>query len=418
MKALDPCPVILGYDLVSPLGTDLAAQWKRAVDGESGVGPLTRFALDERFPVKAAGQVPEIDAAPYPFLSEREMAAWPSPIFRHALLVVHRALENAGLTLTPEIAPRVATTFTTAVGGVGVVLDADRRMVATGKLPKPAVNPNHCINMVAGKVSMLCGATGPVLSGVNACATGNTSLILGAMLLMSGQADVAICGAVDFPLVEVVVAGFATMNGAYRPKPGTSHDPPENCSRPFGADRRGFVVAEGAGALVLATKDFARAHGLASEVEIAGWAMTSDAHHYVAPNAPTVERCLRQTLDHAGLQPRDVDAVSAHAASTRIGDRVEAECLDAVFGGRVPPVTANKSLIGHAMGASSAIEAILAVEGMRRGTLLPTINYAPAADIRLESLVTAASSLAQEHVLNNAFGFGGCNACVVFRRIS
>lgn len=412
------CPVILGYDLVSSLGTELEEQWRRAAGGESGVAELTRFAAGGDFPVKIAGQVPPFDAAPYPFLRDREMAQWTSPIFRHALLVVHRALRRAGVELTPELAPRVATTFSSAIGGVDAVLAADRRLVAGGELPKPAVNPNNCINMVTGKVSILCGATGPIFSAISACATGNTSLILGAMLLESGQADLAICGAVDFPLVEVVVAGFATMNGAYRPKPGTPHDPPAACSRPFAANRRGFVVAEGAAALILASKSFARAHGLPYAVELAGWGMNSDAHHYVAPYAPTVESCLRKTLEHAGLAPGDIQAINAHATSTRAGDQVEADCLRAVFGGRPPAITANKSLLGHAMGASSAIECILAIEGMRRGVLLPTLNFKPSDEIGLESLATVAMALEQEHVLKNAFGFGGCNACLVLRRVA
>lgn len=413
-------PVLLGWDLVSSLGTDLEEQWRRAAAGESGVGPLTRFApgAADRFPVKIAGQVPAFDASPYPFLREREMAQWSSPIFRHALLVVHRALARAGIEITPELAPRVATTFSSAIGGIDAVLGADRRMVATGELPKPAVNPNNCINMVTGKVSILTGATGPIFSAISACATGNTSLILGAMLIQSGQADLAICGAVDFPLVEAVVAGFATMNGAYHPKPGAPHEEPEACSRPFAPQRRGFVVAEGAGALILSSQAFARAHGLSWQIELAGWGMNSDAHHYVAPYAPTVERCLRATLAHAGLAPADIQAVNAHATSTRAGDQVEAECLAAVFAGGQPAVSANKSLLGHAMGASSAIECILAIEGMRRGVVLPTRNWAPSPEIALSGIAVAAHELEQEHVLKNAFGFGGCNACLVFRRVA
>jgi 3-oxoacyl-[acyl-carrier-protein] synthase II len=411
-------PVILGYDMVSPLGVTFEEQWRRAVAGESGVGPLTRFATDADFPVKVAGEVPDFDAAPYPFLGDRAMALWTSPIFKHALLVVHRALERSGVEVTPEVAPRVATTFSSAVGGVDAVLAADRALVARGELPKPAINPNNCINMVSGKVSILTGATGPIVSGINACATGNTSLILGAMLLATDQADVAICGAVDFPLVEVVVAGFATMRGAYRPRPGTPHDPPEACSRPFAAARRGFVVSEGAAAIILSTEDFACAHGLPYSVELAGWGMSSDAHHYVAPHAPTVAHCLRVTLERAGLAPEDVQSVNAHAASTRAGDRVEAECLSAVFSGRVPPTTANKSLIGHAMGASSAIESVLAIEGMLAGLVPPTRNYTPSDDVDLASVSAEAQQVEQEHVLKNAFGFGGANACVVLRRVA
>ncbi|WP_373499768.1 beta-ketoacyl synthase N-terminal-like domain-containing protein, partial [Desulfococcus sp.] len=223
----DRCPVIVGYDAVSPLGTALDAQWRRAAAGESGIGPLTRFPLDPGFPVRIAGQVEEIDPGPYPFLSPRALALWPSPIFRYALLTVHRALTHAGIEITPDIAPRVAVTYSSAVGGQDALLHADRRMISEGRLPPPYANPNACINMVGGKVSILTGATGPIAATIAACATGTVSMIMGAMLLTAGRADMAICGAVDFALVEPIVAGFATMNGAYVPRPDAPEEAPE-----------------------------------------------------------------------------------------------------------------------------------------------------------------------------------------------
>jgi 3-oxoacyl-[acyl-carrier-protein] synthase II len=410
--------VILGYDAVSALGTEIEGQWARALRGESGIGPLTRFPAAGDFPVQIAGEVPEFDAAPYPFLSPRSLALWPSPVFKHALLVVHRALARSGITVTPEIAPRVAVTFSSAIGGQDAVLCADRRMIAEGRLPPPYANPNSCINMVGGKVAMLTGATGPITATITACATGVSSMIVGGLLLDAGRADVAICGAVDFALVEPIVAGFATMNGAYQLKPESPAEPPQRASRPFSRDRRGFVISEGAAAVVLSTREFAGAHGLKPAIEIAGWGMTSDAHHFVAPHLPTVARCMAESIDSAGISLHDVASVNAHAASTKIGDQVECEALKAVFGERVPPVSANKSLIGHAMGASSAIESILAAEGMLKDTILPTINYTPDPALALDCVPEGARRLRQEFVLKNAFGFGGCNACVVLRRIN
>jgi 3-oxoacyl-[acyl-carrier-protein] synthase II len=407
---------IVGWDCVSPLGTERESQWQAAVQGASGIGPLTRFALDADFPVRIAGQVPDFDAAPYPFLSPRNLAQWTSPIFPHALLVVHRALQHAGLAITPAIAPRVAVTFSSAVGGQDAVLAADRRMRSEAKLPPPFTNPNSCINMVGGKVSILTGATGPIMATITACATGATSLIVGQMLLDQGRADVAICGAVDFCLVEPIVAGFYTMNGAFAPKPGQDPEPPERASRPFSIDRRGFVVAEGAGCLILATPDFARAHGLRQDLVLAGWSMTSDAQHFVAPNLDTVTRCIAESLQDAGLSPGDIAAVNAHGTSTRIGDRVEFEALQRVFGARIPPVSANKSQTGHAMGASSAIETIWAIEGMLRDTLLPTLNHTPDPKLPLDCVAGGARRLSQAFVLKNAFGFGGCNACIILHR--
>ncbi len=410
--------VIVGYDAVSPLGTDMATQWERALRGESGVGNLTRFALADNFPVNIAGEVDDIDTADYPFLSARQLALWPSPIFKYAMLVVHRALEKSGIVITPQIAPRVATTFSSAVGGQDAVLNADRRMIAENKLPPPYANPNSCINMVGGKISILTRATGPITATVTACATGATSMIIGAMLLEQGRADVALCGAVDFAIVEPIVAGFATMNGAYQIKPDHPDEPPGRASRPFSVDRRGFVVSEGAGSIIIATEEFAEAHGLDYQIEIAGWGMTSDAYHFVAPNVKTVTRCIADAIDNAGISSHDIAAVNAHAASTKVGDKVEYDALKIVFGDNMPPVTANKSLIGHAMGASSAIESIFAMEGMLEGWVPPTINYTPDPELVLDCVPEGARKLDQEYVLKNSFGFGGCNACIVFRRVA
>jgi len=410
--------LILGYDAVSSLGTDWETQWQRAVRGDCGIGPLTRFPLTQDFPVRVAGQVDDIDVKPYPFLQPREMAHWTSPVFKYALLVVHRALKASGVEITADIAPRVAITFSSAVGGLDAVLKADRQIIAENKMPHPFSNPNACINMVGGKVSILTGATGPICATITACATGVTSMIIGDMMLKQNLADVVIAGAVDFPLVEPIIAGFATMNGAYRPKEGQPEESPEKTSRPFSVNRRGFVVSEGAGCMIMATEVFARAHGLTAKIELAGSAMTSDASHFVAPNLSTVQRCIELTLSAAGLQPQDIDAVNAHATSTKIGDKVEADALHHIFGNHVPPTSANKSQLGHAMGASSAIEAMLSMEGMLRDTLLPTINYVPDSSLTIDCVPEGARTLKQEFVLKNAFGFGGCNSCLILRRIA
>jgi len=409
-------PVIIGFDAISPLGLDLDQQWQAALEGKSGIGPLTRFRIAADFPVRIAGQVADIDHLPYPYLKPREQAKWTSPIFKYALLSVQRALEQSGLEITPAIAPRVAVTYSSAIGGLDAVLTADRRLLADGKLPHPFANPNACINMVGGKVSIFTGATGPISATITACATGLSSLLVGAMLIAQDQADVAICGAVDFALVEPIVAGFATMNGTYAPKEGEPHSPPEAASRPFSANRRGFVLSEGAGCLLLASRAFAHTHGLKVLAELAGWSMTSDAYHFVAPNLETVQRCIAESIADAGLASADIDAINAHAASTRIGDKVERDALYGVFGSKIPPVTANKSLIGHAMGASSAIETIFALKGMAHDILPPTRNYQPDPELNLECVSAQGIACPQEFVLKNAFGFGGCNACAVFKR--
>ncbi len=175
-------------------------------------------------------------------------------------------------------------------------------------------------------------------------------------------------------------------------------------------------MSEGAGAIIIAAKEFAEANNLNYNIEIAGTGMTSDAYHFVAPNLETVKQCIAESIADAGITPWEIDAVNAHAASTQIGDKVEFEALNAVFNGNIPPVTGNKSLIGHAMGASSAIESIFAFKGMLDNMLPPTINYQPDPDIELDCVAQGKRKVEQEYVLKNAFGFGGCNSCVVFHK--
>jgi 3-oxoacyl-[acyl-carrier-protein] synthase II len=410
--------VVIGYDAISPLGIHFESQWQRALNGESGIGPLDRFPLRPDFPVRIAGQVAAIDQEPYPFLSPRQQACWTSPVFKYALLSVARALEQSGLAITPELAPRVAVTYSSAIGGLDAVLTADRRLIAGNKLPHPYTNPNACINMVGGRVAIHTGARGPITSTISACATGLTSILVGAMFLAQNRADVVLCGAADFALVEPIVAGFHTMNGTFSPKEGRQEDLiPAGASRPFSANRRGFVLSEGAGAIIIASKEFAKAHGLPYQIELAGWSMTSDAHHFVAPYYETVRQCMADAIADAGLSPSDIAAVNAHAASTKVGDKVEFQALETVFGRSLPPVSANKSLIGHTMGAASAIETIFALHGMTRGLLPPTINYQPDPEIMIDCVAEGQRLVPQEFVLKNAFGFGGCNACAVFRRV-
>ena len=412
-------PVIIGYDAISALGIDLEQQWQDALTGKSGIAPLTRFPLKEDFPVRIAGQVPDNKALnkKYPFLTARHLASWSSPIFKYGMLTAARALERSGLEITAELAPRVAVTYSSAVGGIDAVLNADRRLQAENKLPPPYANPNSCINMVGGKIAIQTGAKGPIVTPVTACATGLTSMIMGAMFLAQGRADVAICGAVDFALVEPIVAGFYTMNGVYIPKAGQEDEAPELASRPFSKNRRGFVISEGAGAVILATPEFAKSHGLDFSIELAGWGMTSDAHHFVAPYFETVKQCMANAIDDANIAPADIAAINAHAASTRVGDKVEYDAVTALFGSNTPPVTANKSLIGHPMGASSVVESIFGFQGMRDGILPPTINYQPDPEIDIDCVANTKRQLDQEFVLKNSFGFGGCNSCAVFKRI-
>ena len=407
--------VILGCDAITPLGTSFDNEWQRLCRGDSGVGPLTRFAMTADFPVHIAGQIPDEPLPKYPFLSARHQAVWFSPIFAYGMLAAVRALEKSGIVIDEDIAPRLAVTYSSAIGGLDAVLAADRRLVG-GKLPHPYANPNSCINMIGGKIAMETGATGPIFAPISACATGLSSILTAAMLIEAGRADAAICGAVDCPLVEPITAGFYTMNGVFHDKEG-EESAPAAASRPFSVNRRGFVISEGAGAVIIASVDFAQAHGLNWQTELLGWSMTSDAHHFVAPHLPTVARCMAEAIADAGIAPGDIDAVNAHATSTKAGDLVEYQALRQVFAGNIPPLTANKSQLGHCMGAASAVETVFTLRGLTEGILPPTINYAADPEMALDDCLTAtARRLEQRFVLKNSFGFGGCNACAVFAR--
>ncbi|MCP4674380.1 MAG: beta-ketoacyl-[acyl-carrier-protein] synthase family protein [Deltaproteobacteria bacterium] len=405
--------VIAGYDMVTPLGTELEAEWEAFAAGRSGVRWIGKYEVQENDAVRVAGEVPTIDFSSFNFYSERDEANWFSPVIFHSMLVAKRALAHAGLTIGPENAGRIGTTFSSAIGGLDAMILAEEK-VRAGKTPHPFTNPNGCLNLVAGKVSILTGAQGPIFSPVAACATGAASVASAAMLLRGGQADAVIAGACDFPVIRSLFASFASMNGAFKSfKTGDrGFENPAAVSRPFSKDRKGFVISEGAAALIVTTRGYAEENSLAVRGVVEGIGMTSDAKHYVAPNLPTIVTCMREAIRNAG---GDIYAVNAHAASTNVGDAVEIKAIKEVFGDdRELPITANKSQIGHTMGASSGIELILALEGMARGVILPTLNYE--SDTKLppiDPVAEGARPFEHHRVLSNSFGFGGCNVCIV-----
>ncbi len=408
--------VIAGYDLVTPLGENLEETWDAFSKGRSGVEWVKRFEVQDGDDVKVAGEVPKIDFSSRSFWSERDEANWFSPVIFHSMLVAERALEDAGLSIDDANSHRVGITFSSAIGGLDAMIKAEASQ-REGRTPHPFTNPNGCLNLVGGKVSIQTSAKGPIFSPVAACATGAASVASAAMLLQSGKADAVIAGACDFPVIRSLLASFASMNGAFKafkPK-DRAFERPDLVSRPFSKDRKGFVVSEGAAAVVVTTRGYAEKAGLNVRGTILGIGMTSDAKHYVAPNLPTIVTCIQEAIRDAGLAPGDIQAINAHAASTNVGDAVEINALEAVFGaGHGLPVTANKSQIGHTMGASSAIELILALEGIRRGTLLSTINHEPDPKLpEIDTVTDGPRRMDHQVVLSNSFGFGGCNVCLV-----
>ena len=242
---------------------------------------------------------------------------------------------------------------------------------------------------------------------------------LGARMIRDGDIDFALVGGVDTPILPEIIHGFANMNATIKitPKDRAWNDPAQ-ASRPFSKDRKGFVLSEGAGALVLAAEEMIPAYGLTPRAQVMGVGWTSDAHHYAAPHIPMVVRAIREAIDDAGLTKEDIQYINTHGTSTSKGDTCEISCLREVFGNSLNhiPISSNKSQLGHTLGATAAIEAALTIEGMQKGIILPTINYIPDPELGdIDVVPNEARKQNFEIALSNAFGFGGTNCCVVLK---
>jgi 3-oxoacyl-[acyl-carrier-protein] synthase II len=268
---------------------------------------------------------------------------------------------------------------------------------------------------------MLLKFTGPIFSPQGACASGNYAIGIGARMIRDGDCDFVLAGGADAPILPELIHGFANMNATIKINPDDrAYNNPALASRPFSVDRKGFVLSEGAGVVVLAAEETIQAYGLKPKAEVLGVGWTSDAHHYTSPNMPTIIHAIREAIEDAGLKPEDIQYVNAHGTSTPKGDSTEIKCLREVFGRKIEkiPISSNKSQLGHTLGATAAIEAALTIEGMNKGIILPTINYVPDPDF---SDIDVVSDDARKHkyeiALSNAFGFGGTNCCVIFRGV-
>jgi 3-oxoacyl-[acyl-carrier-protein] synthase II len=411
---------VIGYAAATPLGTTLERTFARAAAGEAGFRRITRCAVES--PCNVVGEIPDWNPHALDFASERDAHQWNAAFVLLTMAVCRDALRDAGLEMTPETAPRTACLIGSALNGHDAYRVAAEALATGGPNRVSAfLLPNLCANVPAGKAGMLLGFTGPVFSPQGACASGNHAVGIGARMIRDGDCDFVLAGGIDMPILPELVHGFANMNATIKVRPGDrAFDDPSRASRPFSADRKGFVLAEGAAVLVLAGDDWIAAHGVRPRAEVLGVGWTSDAHHFTRPNQPTVVRAIRDAVADAGLQPQDVQYVNAHGTSTPRGDEAEIACLREVFGPALArlPVSSNKSQIGHTLGAAAAIEDVLTIEGMRRGLLLPTINYLPDPALgELDVVPGVARRQACEIALSNAFGFGGTNCCVIFRGV-
>jgi 3-oxoacyl-[acyl-carrier-protein] synthase II len=411
---------VVGYGAATPLGATFAETWRRAVRGEAGFRKVTRCKVESACDI--VGEIPDWFPLELDFTDAKEVYNWNAAFVILTMAVCKEALENAGVTMEASIAPRTACLIGSALNGSDAYRAAMRDLEHRGPLRvSPYLLPNLCANLPSGKAGMLLKFTGPIFSPEGACASGNHAIGIGARMIRDGDCDFVLAGGADAPILPELIHGFANMNATIKVHAGDrAAGDPAQASRPFSVDRRGFVLSEGAGVVVLAAEEVIKAHGLEPRAEVLGVGWTSDAHHYTSPNPATIIRAIRETIEDAGLTASDIQYVNAHGTSTAKGDRTEVKCLREIFGRSLEkiPVSSNKSQLGHTLGATAAIEAALAIEGMRQGILLPTINHLPDPEFAdIDVVPNKARKQKHEIVLSNAFGFGGTNCCVIFRGV-
>ncbi len=411
---------VIGYETATALGKDFGTTWQRAVQGEAGFRRLTRCTVDSRSNV--VGEIPDWSPREYDFIEKKESYNWNAAFVFLTMALCKQALAHAGLTIDDVTGPRTACLIGSALNGTDAYRVAMDNYVNHGPTKvSPYLLPNLCANVPAGKAGMLLGFTGPIFSPQGACASGNHAIALGARMIRDGDCDFALVGGVDTCLVPEIIQGFANIWATVKVGPNDrAYKDPTQASRPFSVDRRGFVLAEGGGVLVLAAEETLQSLGLSPKAEVMGIGWTSDAHHFTLPCKETIIRAMHQAIDDAELGSADIQCVNAHGTSTFKGDATEVECLREVFGSRLNdlPICANKSQIGHTLGAAAAIEAALGIEGMRRGIILPTVNHIADPEFGdIDVVPDAARRYPHEMMLSNAFGFGGTNCCIVFRGV-
>jgi 3-oxoacyl-[acyl-carrier-protein] synthase II len=418
MRAIDGWPrvVVTGMGAVTPLGLDTASTWDGLTAGRSGIGPITQFDAS-RLTVRIAGEVKGFDCSS---ILDRKDQRHNDRYVQLALVAARQAMDQAGLParLEGDLAERTGVVVGTGIGGIRTL--ADQVLLMGQKGPdrmSPFLIPMAISNLAAGVIAIIYGPQGPNFSVVSACATGGHSIGEAWETIRRGDADIMLAGGTEATGHESLVGGFAAMRAL-----STRNDDPERASRPFDAGRDGFVIGEGAGIVALESLDHALARGAQPLAEVVGYGATADASHITlpAPGGAGAVRAIRRALEKAGLSVDDVAMVNAHATSTPEGDPCELEAIRTLFGERAGEVsvTANKSMLGHTLGAAGAIEAIATVMSIRTGLVPPTINLDdpdPAA-AGLDLTPNKARRRDIEVAVSNSFGFGGQNSALVFRR--
>ena len=404
--------VVTGLGLVTPLGTGVEKTWKALCAGESGIDRITRFDATG-FDAQIAGEVKDFD--PTQFIEKKEIKKMDAFI-HYAVGASQLAVEDAKLTVAPEEATRVGVYIGSGIGGLGSIEHYHHVLKEKGPgRVSPFFIPMTIINLASGQVAIRLGAKGPNSCAVTACATGNHCIGDATRLIQRNDADVMLAGGAEAAITPLGVAGFASAKAlSFR------NDAPTKASRPFDKDRDGFVLGEGAGVVVLEELEHARRRGARIYAEVIGYAMNSDAYHITAPpeDGEGAVRCMEMVLKDANVAKTDVGYINAHGTST-MADAIETKAIKQVFGQQAfrIPVSSTKSMTGHLLGAAGGIEAVFSILALHHGILPPTINLEhPDPSCDLDYVPNHARPANPQVVLSNSFGFGGVNACLLFRR--
>lgn len=404
--------VVTGLGLVTPVGNDVEASWSAILAGRSGIGPIESFDVSA-FPSRIGGSIRGLALEPH--LSARD-ARRMDPFIHYGIVAGAQAIEDAGLEVTEENAERIGVCVGSGIGGLPGIEKGSEAVHSGGpRKVSPFFVPSNIINMVAGNLSIRYGIKGPSYSVVTACSTGAHCIGDAARMIERGDADCMVAGGAEMATSPAGLAGFAAARAL-----STRNDDPEGASRPWDEERDGFVLADGAGVVVLESLDHARGRGARIYAELAGFGMSSDAFHITLPpdDGDGARRCMELALKDAGAAPGDVDYINAHGTSTPAGDAIETRAVKAVFGecAKSLAISSTKSMIGHTLGAAGGIEAIFCVLAIRDRAAPPTVNLEnPSPDCDLDYVPGAAREIEIGVALSNSFGFGGTNGTLVFR---
>lgn len=398
--------------MLTPIGNTVEQSWQAALAGTSGVGLNTRFDT-EKFGVKICASVKNFDAEQY---MEKKEARRVDLFIQFGLAASIQAVEDAGLTANESDRHRIGVAIGSGIGGINTIEETHSTLVESGpRRVSPFFVPATVINMIAGNLSIRYGFTGPNLAVVTACTTGAHNIGLGARLIQYGEADVMVVGGSEFATSPITVAAFHSMKAL-----SARNDEPTRASRPWDADRDGFVLGEGAGVIVLESLEHARARGAKIYAELVGFGMSGDAYHITSPAEDGAGgiAAMRNAIADAKLQPKDIGYINAHGTSTPLGDVAETRMVKEIFGPEPDVlVSSTKSMIGHLLGAAGSVEAIFSILALRDNVCPPTINFENAGEgCDLDYVPNVARPKALNAVLTNSFGFGGTNGTLIFTR--